>query len=77
MTKNNQTDEDDKEVDASGECYYGDAKVCRGETWQCETCREYFCETHWHKTSKGMNVECVACERIREEKEAGDDKKSK
>jgi hypothetical protein len=62
-------DEDEDDVDASGECYYGDTNVCRGETWECQTCHEQFCETHWHETDKGKNVECVGCERIRQEKE--------
>jgi hypothetical protein len=45
-------------------CYYDNDK-CHGELWQCETCEEWFCEEHNHVTSKGTNVECVACERAR------------
>lgn len=47
-----------------GQCYYR-SSVCQGPLWQCETCGEHFCETHWHQTDKGVNVECVGCERNR------------
>ncbi len=40
------------------------------ETWECLTCGEVFCETHWHFTSEGTNVECTDCERAREETES-------
>lgn len=42
-------------------CYF-DNELCKGQLWQCQTCGEWYCETHWHKTEKGVNVECVACE---------------
>ncbi len=50
------------------ECYYKDADVCSDETWECQTCHETFCTNHGHVTSKGTNVECVACEHQRKEK---------
>lgn len=54
--------EDDE--DDSDSCYYQD-DFCSGCTWVCKTCHETYCEAHWHKTSKGHNVECIACERNR------------
>jgi len=30
--------------------------------WRCKTCGEWYCETHWHVTEKGKNVECSYCE---------------
>ena len=45
-------------------CYY-DSELCNGKLWRCKTCGEWFCETHWHETDLGRNVECVACERKR------------
>jgi hypothetical protein len=47
-------------------CYYGD-ESCEGDLWQCRTCKEWFCQGHFHSTSQGDNVECVACERERKE----------
>jgi len=49
-------------------CYY-DNEHCNLEDglWQCLTCREWFCCNHGHSTSKGVDVECVSCERIRQE----------
>ena len=47
-----------------GKCYY-DNDVCEGELWECETCHESYCAFHSHQTDKGFNVECVACERAR------------
>jgi hypothetical protein len=49
------------------ECYYGDPGVCSGDLWECKTCGNRYCETHNHVTSKGANVECVACERERKD----------
>lgn len=46
-------------------CYYRDPQTCAGALWQCRTCGEWYCEEHSHTTSKGMNIECVACERER------------
>lgn len=46
-------------------CYY-DNELCEGELWECESCNEEYCQTHFHVTDKGYNVECVACERERE-----------
>ena len=43
-----------------------DNGVCAGYLWQCQTCREWFCQAHGHK---GRNVECAACERKRKEEE--------
>lgn len=51
-----------------GTCYFGTPE-CEGELWECETCGEWFCELHFHETSKGRNVECVGCERERKEAE--------
>jgi len=53
----------------SSSCYYGN-QICRGVLWECRTCGEMFCQAHHHQTSKGRNVECVACERNRKEKES-------
>jgi hypothetical protein len=50
-------------------CYFADQQVCTGELWECLTCREHYCQKHWHRTSKGENVECVACERARTDAE--------
>ena len=57
-------------------CYYDDPKTCEGELWQCQTCKEHYCQAHFHQTSLGENVECVACERERLEKEAAAEKAS-
>lgn len=46
-------------------CYY-DNELCCGDLWECRTCGEEFCQTHWHQTDLGHEVECVACERLRE-----------
>ena len=50
-------------------CYY-DNELCEGELWECLTCSESYCQTHWHDTDKGHNVECVACERQRQTEDA-------
>ncbi len=42
-------------------CYF-DSDECAGDLWQCQTCGEWFCQTHFHVTAKGRNVECVAFE---------------
>lgn len=42
-------------------CYY-DNDLCESDLWECLTCGEYYCQTHFHETSKGRNVECVVCE---------------
>ena len=55
-------------------CYYDEPSICHGRTWKCRTCGERFCQTHWHETSKGKNVECVACEGARKEREAAHSK---
>ena len=52
-------------------CYFS-TKECEGELWQCETCGEWFCQLHWHETSKGRNVECAGCEYNREMAESGE-----
>lgn len=49
-------------------CYYGE-EFCTQELWECETCHELYCDQHGHQTSKGTNVECVACENNRKETE--------
>ncbi len=36
------------------------------DLWECGTCGEMFCQTHWHETMLGKNVECSTCERKRE-----------
>lgn len=58
-------EEEDEEDGAWEECYYADPNTCRGEVWQCKTCKEWYCNEHWHETELGRNVECVACEGIR------------
>ena len=55
------------------DCYYGEDS-CDDDLWQCETCGEWFCSQHFHETSKGYCVECVACERERLEEEKRDPK---
>lgn len=54
----------------SRRCYY-DNQLCDyiEGLWKCLTCGEMFCHFHNHVTSKGENVECVGCERIRLENE--------
>lgn len=52
-------------MNASEYCYYADPFVCDGESWECLTCHEHYCQAHYHQTDKGVNVECVACERNR------------
>jgi len=49
-------------------CYYGEVS-CGGKLWQCLTCKSQYCENHNHVTRKGSNVECVACERERQDAE--------
>lgn len=50
-------------------CYYG----CESEElWQCKTCEAWYCQGHWHETSRGRNVECVACEGARQKREDED-----
>lgn len=49
-------------------CYYGEP-ACHGRLWTCRTCKNKYCQLHWHETSKGRNVECVVCERERKEAE--------
>lgn len=48
-------------------CYYQTVE-CYGRLWRCKTCGEHYCQMHWHQTSKGHNVECVACEFARKQK---------
>jgi len=50
------------------QCYY-QTTLCDGRLWTCRTCQQRFCETHTHTTSKGLNLECVACEKARLEQE--------
>lgn len=49
-------------------CYYAN-DVCEGDTWQCVSCNEHYCQAHSHTSSKGHNKECVACERERKDAE--------
>lgn len=49
-------------------CYYR-TEECTDDLWSCQTCGETFCSHHFHVTSKGTNVECVACEQARLEGE--------
>lgn len=49
--------------------YYYDNILCVSSLWQCQTCREYYCHLHFHQTSLGYCVECVACEQERLSKE--------
>jgi hypothetical protein len=42
-------------------CFYG-SPYCSGSLWQCQTCKEWFCEAHWHDTALGYCIECAACE---------------
>lgn len=59
-------------------CYYdvGESKLCSCEygqgVWQCKTCGNWFCYYHDHDTELGYTVECVACERVRLEREHSD-----
>lgn len=46
------------------DCYYK-SEECSGDTWECVSCHELYCEEHGHTTMMGTNVECVACERTR------------
>lgn len=39
------------------------------ELWECESCGEQFCQTHWHSTALGKDVECSSCERGRIERQ--------
>jgi len=50
----------------SDACYYAN-ETCGGDSWQCSSCREFFCQNHSHVTEKGHNKECVACERERKD----------
>lgn len=50
--------------DMEDKCYY-DSPGCCEQLWECQTCNESFCDKHYHVTSKGKNVECVACEHRR------------
>lgn len=50
------------------QCYYR-SNECGGELWTCKSCNEDFCDTHFHCTSLGTNVECRACEIKRQELE--------
>ena len=45
-------------------CYYNN-EFCQGPLWQCQTCKEWYCQAHFHWTALGKNVECAACERER------------
>ena len=55
-------------------CYYdNDQCLYLGGLWQCKTCKEWFCCYHGHTTSKGIDVECVACEYIRKGEEDNDE----
>lgn len=62
-------DEDEEYSNVYEDCYYNDSAVCRGGLWMCETCKQYYCTEHWHETDQGHNVECVACERERKERD--------
>jgi hypothetical protein len=56
-------------LEAIDNCYYAEPSVCDGELWECQTCHNQYCESHWHETDLGEKVECVACERERKERE--------
>lgn len=45
----------------SPECQY-QTKACEGSLWKCVGCGAHFCQEHWHASSKGRNLECLACE---------------
>ena len=51
-------------VNPNTKCYYSDS-ICQGRVLTCRNCKEMYCQTHWHETSKGKNRECAACERER------------
>lgn len=53
----------------SKKCYYHSEFCNPEEGWECETCGRWFCIHHNNVSSKGYNVECVLCERLRVEKE--------
>jgi hypothetical protein len=46
-------------------CYYGEPICEDNDIWQCESCKEQYCQKHSHYTELGTNIECVACERER------------
>lgn len=50
-------------------CYYNN-ELCKGALWQCQACKEWYCQTHFHWTTLGKNIECVACERERKSQQA-------
>jgi len=43
------------------DCYY-ETSECSDELWQCQTCKEWFCDVHSHSTDLGECVECCVCE---------------
>lgn len=43
------------------DCYY-ELSECSDDLWQCQTCKEWFCDSHFHDTALGYCVECAACE---------------
>ena len=62
---------EDEEIDEEDEdikCYYNNNQ-CEGGSWECVKCNETFCFSHSHSTSKGSNIECVSCERERNQTE--------
>lgn len=62
-------DRDETEPPPGCVCYFeGDISnyACTTDLWQCLTCCEWFCSSHWHKTSLGYCVECAGCEHERE-----------
>lgn len=55
-------------------CYYHNLHCdYRAGLWLCQSCFQYFCYGHSHSTDLGHNVECVVCEREREECERQED----
>lgn len=60
------------DTDDHHRCYYDNEDCSSGPLWQCKTCSEWFCYYHSHTTSKGVDVECVACEYLRTEEEVDD-----
>lgn len=59
----------------AAQCYYR-SEECSKVFWTCKSCGEDFCETHFHYTSLGKNVECRVCEikrlELEEETRTGD-----
>lgn len=45
----------------SRQCVFHAHGGCSGPLWRCQTCLRSFCQTHYHTSQAGRNVECRAC----------------